>query len=157
MARLRAIFAAVSAAISRRFQVARGNYWRFRGDSLHGRFEITAESQQTRQCKGPPLRSRNFHAIHFLQISYKDSGMPGKKYPSVTTIFLDEKSEYKQCLINKTTFINVTAFASYSHFFATYSYRIPSCFEFYMLEIPIEYRIWLLFFKEEKLGATESV
>ena len=30
-------------AISRRFQITRVNYWRFRGDSLHGRFEIAAK------------------------------------------------------------------------------------------------------------------
>ena len=34
---------AIFAAISWRFQIARVNYWRFRGDSLHGRFEISAK------------------------------------------------------------------------------------------------------------------
>ena len=38
-----AILAAIFAAISRRFQIARVNYWRFRNDSLHGRFQIALE------------------------------------------------------------------------------------------------------------------
>ena len=48
---LAAIFAAIFAAISRRFQIARVNYWRNRGDSLHGRFEIAAKSQQKSPLK----------------------------------------------------------------------------------------------------------
>ena len=34
---------AIFAAISRQFQIARVNYWRFRGDCLNVRFEIALE------------------------------------------------------------------------------------------------------------------
>ena len=43
MAIFAAILAAIFAAISWRFQITHVNYWRSRGDSLHGRFEIALE------------------------------------------------------------------------------------------------------------------